>query len=166
MSSFASRYKHNYVLHQNLWFNQLYFEISNSRQKQCLTIDKRDIDDLGPAKVRTQADNGTEQICCYNRNRKDTSFNSFLTVRKEISSPFEINFSIIKVIDNTKRHDTIYSETSDELSDFKNDNVQRTIQGTSESDFVRETADQQPDRQQREHTGGGRVSKKQRFLSR
>ena len=43
------------------------------------------MNDLGPAKFTTQADNGTEQICYCNRNKKDTSFNfnSFLAVRKE-----------------------------------------------------------------------------------
>ena len=63
-----------------------------------------------------------------------------MAARKETSSPFEINFSIVKVIDNTNRHDPIYSEISDKLSDFKNENIQRTIQQTSESDSVRETA--------------------------
>ena len=78
--------------------------------------------------------------------KKDTNFNSFLAVRKETSSPVEINFSIVKVIDIINKHDNIYSEISDELSDFKNDNVQRKIQRTSESDFVRETIDRRPDR--------------------
>ena len=75
--SFASRYKHSYIPHRDLWINRLYFEISNSIQKQCLTIDTRDINDLEPAKFRTQADSDTEQISYYNRNKKDTSFNSF-----------------------------------------------------------------------------------------
>ena len=69
-----------------------------------------------------------------------------MAVRKETSSPVEINFSIVKVIDSINKHDNIYSEISDELSDFKNDNVQRKIQRTSESDFVRETTDRRPDR--------------------
>ena len=55
--------------------------------------------------------------------KKDTNFNSFLAVRKETSSPVEINFSIVKVIDSINKHDNIYSEISDELRDFKNDNV-------------------------------------------
>ena len=46
--------------HQNLRINRLYFEISNCIQKQCLTIDTSDINDLGPAKFRTKADSGTE----------------------------------------------------------------------------------------------------------
>ena len=66
-----------------------------------------------------QADSGTEQICYYNRNRKDMSFNSFLGVRKETASPCEINFSIVKVIDNANRCNNIYSEISDGLIDFK-----------------------------------------------
>ena len=95
-----------------------------------------------------------------------TSFNSFLVVRKETPSAGKITFSIVKVIDKTNRHDTIYSEISDELSDFKNDIVQRTIQRTSESGSVREIANNRPDKRRREHTGGGRVNKKLRFLSR
>ena len=121
------------------------YEISNSKQKQCLTIGTRDVNKLGPAKFRTQADNGTQQICYYNRNKKDTCFDSFLSVQKQTSSPFEINFPIVKVIDNISRQNVIYSEISDELSDFKNDNVQRPIQRISESNFVRDTTGNQTD---------------------
>ena len=46
--------------HQNLRINRLYFEISNCIQKQFLTIDTSDINDLGSAKFRTKADSGTE----------------------------------------------------------------------------------------------------------
>ena len=94
---------------------------------------------------------------------KDTKFSSFLVVRKVTATGFEITF---KVINKTNRRNTIYSEIRDELSDFKNDMDQRTIQWASESDSVRETTDQRPDRWQQEYTGGGRVSKKLRFLLR
>ena len=86
-----------------------------------------------------------------------------MTVRKETSSSFEVNFPAVKVIDNTNRHN---AEIRHELSDFKNNNIQKTIQRTSESDTARETTDKRPNRQQRELTGSGRVSKKPRFLSR
>ena len=89
LSSFASRYKNTYIPTRNIWVNKLYFEISNSKVKQCLTIDTRDINDLGPGKFRTQTDNRAEQICYYNRNKKDTTFNSFLAKQKETSSPGE-----------------------------------------------------------------------------
>ena len=68
-----------------------------------------------------------------------------MAVRKESSSPFEKNFSIVKVLDNISKQDTIYSEVSDKLSDFKNDNVQRTMQRTSESDSVKGTMDKWPE---------------------
>ena len=93
-----------------------------------------------------------------------------MAVRKQISSPFEINFPVIKVIDSTNRQDLIYSEISEELSDFKNEKVQRTVQQISESDSVREAVTEakskRPDRREKEHTGNGRVHKKQRLPSR
>ena len=53
LSSFTSRYKHTYIPNRNIWIDKLYFEISNSKQKQCLTIDTRDVNELGPGKFRT-----------------------------------------------------------------------------------------------------------------
>ena len=87
LSSFASGYSNNYLTTRNIWINKLYFDISDSKIKQCLTVDTRDVNDLGPGKFRTQTDSGTEQICYYNRNKKDTTFNYFLGKRKETSSP-------------------------------------------------------------------------------
>ena len=80
--------------------------------------------------------------------KKDTSFNSFLAVREETSSPVEINFSIVKLIDNINKQDSINFDVNDKLSDFTNDNVQQRIQGASESDSFREkTTDiRRPDR--------------------
>ena len=83
LSSFCNRYRYNYIPNKDLWINRLYFDISNSSKKQCLTIDTRDVNDLGPAKFRTQADNNREEICNYNRNKRDKSFSSFLAVRKK-----------------------------------------------------------------------------------
>ena len=51
-------YKNSYVPSQNIWLNKLYFDISTSREKLCLTIDTRPINDIGPGKFRTSADNG------------------------------------------------------------------------------------------------------------
>ena len=81
------------------------------------------------------------------------------TSRKETSSPSKVNFSVLKITDKRNRHDTIYSEISDELSDFKNDIVQRTIQQTSGNDLGLETTCKRPDRRQHKHTGGGRDRK-------
>ena len=63
-----------------------------------------------------------------------------MAVRKKISSPFEINFSIVKVTDSANRKDVIYSEISDEL--WQNGSIQQTAQRISESVSVRNTKDQ------------------------
>ena len=68
LSFFASRQKNTYIPNKSVWLNKLYFEISNSKEKKCLTIDTRDVNDFGPGKFRTSADNGEEQICYFNRN--------------------------------------------------------------------------------------------------
>ena len=56
LSSFCSRYKYNYIPNRGLWINRLYFDITNSTKKQCLTIETRDVNDLGLPKFRTQAE--------------------------------------------------------------------------------------------------------------
>ena len=74
LTSYCSRRTYEYILLRDLWFSRLYFDISRSNKKQCLTIDIRDVNDLGPARFRTQADNNKEQICYYNRNKKAKTF--------------------------------------------------------------------------------------------
>ena len=77
LSLFASRQKQTYLPNQQVWLNKLYFQISNSKEKKCLTIETRDINEFGPGKFRTSADNGEEQICYFNKNKSDTHFISF-----------------------------------------------------------------------------------------
>ena len=131
-----------------IWISKLYYNISTSRQKQCLTIDTRDVNKLGPGKFRTQADNDTEQICYYNRNKSNISFNLFLPRREQTSETGVTNFSIVKVIDNTNRTNLIYSEISDELRNLKNDNIQSRISRISERDSFR----QEPNKKKRRPT--------------
>ena len=83
LSSFCSRDRYNYIPNRDLWINRLCFDIS-------------------PAKFRTQADKNREQICYYNRNERNKSFNSFLVVRKQTSQANKIIFSIVNVINKKK----------------------------------------------------------------
>ena len=150
---------------RDLWKNRLYFDISNSGTKQQVTIDTRDINDIEPAKFWTQVDSNKEQICYYNRSKRDNNFNSFLSVRKQTSSTTEIIFSIVNIIDKTNRNNAIYSDINDELSDFKNDNVlyKRSVRQISEGSTVGETRANRTDRQQLRNDR--RISKKPRLLS-
>ena len=73
---FASRQKNTYIPNQQVWLKRLYFQISNYKEKKCLTIDTREINELGPGKFRTDAQNDLEETCYFNRNKSDSHFMS------------------------------------------------------------------------------------------
>ena len=77
LSLLASRQKNTYIPNQQVWLNRLYFQISNSKEKRCLTIDTREVNKLGPGKFKTSAENGIEQTCYFNRNKSDSHFTSY-----------------------------------------------------------------------------------------
>ena len=54
LSYFCSRYRLNYVPNENLWINRLCFDLSNSSEKQCLTIGTKKANYLGPTKFRQE----------------------------------------------------------------------------------------------------------------
>ena len=126
-----------------------------------------DANDIGPAKFRTEADSNQEQLCYYNRNKRDTSFNYFLAVRKQASTISDITFSIVKLIDKTNKNTNIYFEINNELSDFNNDNFKRPVQRISEGDNRGDTCTNGKQQGQERHSfrSNGRISKKPRILS-
>ena len=81
LSLLASRKRNTYVPTNQIWLNRLYFQISNSKDKICLTIDTRDTNDFGPGKFRTRADSGQEQHCYFNRSNTNSRFKCFLAKR-------------------------------------------------------------------------------------
>ena len=93
LSLFANRQKQNYLPNHQIWLNKLYFQISNSKEKKCLTIDTRDVNELGPEKFRTSADNGEEKTCHFNKNQSNTHFTSFFAKRTQTEP---IRLSIVK----------------------------------------------------------------------
>ena len=96
LSLFASRQKNTYVPNQQIWLNRLYFHISNSKEKKCLIIDTREVNDLSPGKFRTSADDGHEQTCYFNRNKSDKHFTSYVARRTQ-NNLETIKFFIVKV---------------------------------------------------------------------
>ena len=152
----CKRYTCEYIPTREFWLNRLYFEISNSNRKGCLTIDFRDFNSLGLSKFKTDAESGTEQICYYNRNRKDKSFNRFLALRKETTKG-SIIFEIKNIVEETKTGSLNYYDINSELEAFNNgradDNrttLKRPISEPSPADF----------------SGGKFIRKKPIFLSR
>ena len=68
LSSYCNRYTDKYILHRVLWLSRLYFEISNSPERKCLTIDMRHVNKFGPSKFRPDTENDKEQIYYHNCN--------------------------------------------------------------------------------------------------
>ena len=112
LSLFASRQKHTYLPNQQVWLNKLYFQISNPQEKQCLTIDTRNINELGPRKLRTRTVNGEEQTCYFNRIKSDTHFTTFYAKRTQSEL---IRFSIIN-------HNSDFARVNKSL-DFNQDSL-------------------------------------------
>ena len=170
LSLFANTYKNSYIPSRSIWLSKLYFDKSASKQKQCLTVDTRTVKDLGPGKFRTQTDNGIKQICYYNRNKSDTSFNSFLSTRKQTSEKGAIKFSIDKVITNLNSSNVSYIELGDELKNIDNDNFQSNLQQIGSGDTrSRRSTDKnrvrdRNEQQKRQNNGYGRISERPRFL--
>ena len=131
LSLFASRQKNTYLPNQQIWLNRLYFQISNSKEKKCLTIDTREVNQLGPGKFRTSADNGQEQTCYFNRNKSDSHFNSYTAKR---AFPDKLVFSIVKVnSDFSLINKSLEIEVK--TNSFLNDRAKRQHQQVDRGDF-------------------------------
>ena len=96
---------------------------------------------LGPSKFRNNAESGTEQICYYNRNQKDKSFNRFLALRKETANE-SIIFEIRNIVEETKTGSFDYYDINSELEEFNSgrfddsrSNLKRPISELSRHDF-------------------------------
>ena len=87
-----------------------------------LAIGKRHVNNLGPSKFGTGAENDKEQVCYFNYKKKDRTFNRFLAVRKQTSAG-EIIFSIVNLIDKSNKFEDSYYKIGDELREFDNDRV-------------------------------------------
>ena len=136
LSLFASRKKSSYVLSQNVWLSRLYFDISPSKEKQCLTDNTRPINDLGPGKFRTSADNGREQTCYFNKGKSDTHFNSYFANRRLTSQRSGIRFSIVKVAASLNKLDAgdinLHTELKKNIFDGRTQTkLQQTVEETS-----------------------------------
>ena len=90
---FANRQKNTYLPTRQIWLNKLYYEMSNSKEQKCLTVDTRDINEFGPGKFRTSAEDGEQQTCYFNKNNNNSYFKSFIS---QHTQPEPITFSIFK----------------------------------------------------------------------
>ena len=62
-----------------LWLNRLFTDLANSHEKNCLTIDCGYINQNGPGRFRTQAENPEKQVCYFAKPNKDKFYNTFIS---------------------------------------------------------------------------------------
>ena len=130
LSLFANRERTTYLQNQQVWLNRLYFQISNSKEKQCLTVHTRDVNDLSPGKFRTSADDNSEQRYCFNKNNSDSRYNSY--VAKRVSQE-ELVFSISnQIFDRNFSNKNLEAISQNLLSDG---NTNRTGEFTNRENF-------------------------------
>ena len=144
LSPFASRQKNSYIPNQQIWLNRLYFQISNSKENKYLTIDTREINELGPGKFRTDAEDTLEQTCYFNRNKSDSHFISYIAKRV---SPENHVFYISKLNLDFNFEKSLEIELKNSVTDgsvkrqYKSINNKNTENGT-ESSSTRSKTDQ------------------------
>ena len=152
LSLFASRQKNTYVPTNQIWLNRLYFQVSNSQEKTCLTVDTRNINDFGPEKYRSRADNAQEQHCYFNRSNTDSQFKCFLAKRVE-SEQYRPVFSVteqnycclttesykstdVQTSQTTATVDGRVNETGEQTDTKNNDDRSKTKRGGGKDGLV------------------------------
>ena len=70
-----------YIPIRLLWLTRLFTELANSHEKNCLTIDCSYVNQNGPGRFRTQAENPEKQVCFFAKPADDKFYNTFSSRR-------------------------------------------------------------------------------------
>ena len=70
-----------YVPIRQLWLNRLFTDLANSYEKNCLTTDCGYINQNGPGRFRSHAENPEKQVCYFNKPNEDKFYNVFIRRR-------------------------------------------------------------------------------------
>ena len=68
-----------YIPVRSLWLTRLFTELANSHEKNCLTIDCGYVNQNGPGRFRTHAENPEKQVCYFAKPNEDKFYNTFLS---------------------------------------------------------------------------------------
>ena len=66
---------------RQLWLNRVFTDLANSHEKNCLTIDCGYINQNGPGRFRSHAENPEKQVCYFNKPNEDKFYNVFISRR-------------------------------------------------------------------------------------
>ena len=74
-----------YVPIRSMWISRLFIDLANRDERNCLTTDCSGINNNGPGRYRTKADNPEKQVCYFNETRNDQVYVVFIsqTIKSE-----------------------------------------------------------------------------------
>ena len=75
----CSRKTKKHILQNAFWLNRLCFDLANRNDKICLTIDSSGVNQDGPGRFRTIADNPEFQVCYFNSKNDEQVYNKFIS---------------------------------------------------------------------------------------
>ena len=77
----CSRKSKKYIPQNAFWLNRLFFDLANTNDKICLTIDSSGVNKDGPGRFRTKADNSEFQVCYFNSKNGEQVYNESISQR-------------------------------------------------------------------------------------
>ena len=104
------------------WLNRLFFDLANTNDKICLTIDSSSVNKDGPGRFRTKADNPEFQVCYFNSKNNEQVYNEFISQRtNNDENENDFHFKIVRQKSKTNKNVTF--ESSEELDNLKENDL-------------------------------------------
>ena len=114
----CSRKTKKYKSQNAFWLNRLFFDLANTNDKICLTIDSSGVNKDGPGRFRTKADNPEFQVCYFNSKNDEQVYNAFISqIINNDENENDFHFKIIRQKSKTNKNVTF--ESSEELNNLK-----------------------------------------------
>ena len=123
-----------YVPAGTMWLNRVSTDPGNTNERHCLRIDCSGVNENGPGRYRTEADDPEKQVCYFNKPRNDELYNIFISnsTKTEIFSN-SIYFKIDRVQGENETFDagkTLKQDGAhDRFSKFDTDSEQPEFNG-------------------------------------
>ena len=106
----CSRKIKNYILQNAFWLNRLFFDLANTNDKICLTIDSSSVNKDGPGRFRTKADNPEFQVCYFNSKNNKQVYNEFISqIINNDENENDFHFKIVRQKSKTNKNVTFKS---------------------------------------------------------
>ena len=114
----CSRKTKQHIPQNAFWLNRLFFDLANTNDKICLTIDSSGVNKDGPGRFRTKADNHEFQFCYFNSKNDEQVYNEFISQRTNNNeNENDFHFKIVRQKSKTNKNVTF--ESSEELDNLK-----------------------------------------------